>query len=97
MHDFSACLALADGTIFWGYSVAAHGHSVGELVFNTASTGYQEIVSDPSYARQMVVLTTAHVGNTGLNPDDMESSRVWLSGLITRDASPCYSNYRANG
>ena len=97
MNGFSACLALADGRIFWGYSVAAEGHSVGELVFNTAATGYQEIVSDPSYARQMVVLTTAHVGNTGVNSDDMESSRVWLSGLITRDASLCYSNYRANG
>ena len=90
-----ALLVLADGSVFEGESVGARGHCVGELVFNTAMTGYQEMMTDPSYARQIVTLTTAHVGNTGCNPDDMESSRVWAAGLVMRDCASTYSNYRA--
>lgn len=91
----SAHLVLADGTIYPGVSIGAKGHCVGEVVFNTAMTGYQEILTDPSYAHQIVTLTTAHVGNTGCNFDDAESSRVWASGLIIRHYSDTYSNYRA--
>lgn len=95
MSNKPAILVLADGTVFEGISVGANGHCVGELVFNTAMTGYQEMLTDPSYARQIVTLTTAHVGNTGCNPDDMESSRVWASGLVIRDCARLHSNYRA--
>jgi carbamoyl-phosphate synthase small subunit len=91
-----ARLVLADGCVFEGESIGASGHCVGELVFNTAMTGYQEILTDPSYARQIITLTTAHVGNTGCNPDDMESSRVWASGLVVRDCPPQSSHYHAN-
>ena len=90
-----AILALADGVVYHGYSVGAEGDCVGELVFNTAMSGYQEMLTDPSYARQIITLTTAHVGNTGCNPDDMESSRAWASGLVLRNCPPVYSNYRA--
>ena len=95
MIDKPAILVLADGTVFEGESVGASGYCVGELVFNTAMTGYQEMLSDPSYARQIVTLTTAHVGNTGCNPDDMESSRIWASGLVMRDCVHTPSNYRS--
>lgn len=90
-----AILVLADGTIYEGISVGAVGDAVGELVFNTSMTGYQEIVTDPSYARQMVALTAPHIGNTGCNADDMESSRAWASGLIMRNCTLHPSNYRA--
>jgi carbamoyl-phosphate synthase small subunit len=90
-----AILVLADGTVFEGVSVGASGVSVGELVFNTSMTGYQEMLTDPSYARQIITLTTAHVGNTGCNLEDMESSRVWATGLVMRDCASVYSNYRA--
>lgn len=90
-----AILVLADGSLFEGESVGASGSCVGELVFNTAMTGYQEMLTDPSYARQIVTLTTAHVGNTGCNLDDMESSRVWAAGLVMRDCVRTPSNYRS--
>ena len=77
-----AILALEDGTVFRGISIGADGQSVGEVVFNTALTGYQEILTDPSYARQMVTLTYPHIGNTGVNDEDEESSKIWAAGLI---------------
>jgi carbamoyl-phosphate synthase small subunit len=95
MSKIPAILALADGTVYEGYSVGAAGDAVGELVFNTSMTGYQEMLTDPSYARQIITLTTAHVGNTGCNEEDMESSQVWAAGLVMRDCSIIHSNYRA--
>ncbi len=89
-----ALLALADGTVFVGESVGALGSAQGELVFNTALTGYQEILTDPSYASQIVTLTYPHIGNTGINQEDMESDRVYAAGLVVRDAPNRYSNYR---
>ena len=89
-----AILALADGSIFRGVAIGADGHSVGEVVFNTAMTGYQEILTDPSYARQIVTLTYPHVGNTGTTPLDAESDRVWAAGLIIRDLPLVASNWR---
>lgn len=94
MMNKPALLVLADGSIYEGISVGADGERVGELVFNTAMTGYQEILTDPSYARQIVTLTTAHVGNTGCNAEDMESTRVWASALVVRHCSSVYSNFR---
>jgi carbamoyl-phosphate synthase small subunit len=90
-----AVLALADGTIFRGTSVGADGQTIGEVVFNTAMTGYQEILSDPSYCRQIVTLTYPHIGNTGTNSEDMESSQVHASGLIIRDSSMVNSSWRS--
>ena len=90
-----AVLALADGTIFRGTSVGADGQTIGEVVFNTAMTGYQEILSDPSYCRQIVTLTYPHIGNTGTNSEDAESSQVHASGLIIRDSSMISSNWRS--
>jgi carbamoyl-phosphate synthase small subunit len=90
----SALLALADGTIFQGESVGASGTSVGEVVFNTAITGYQEILTDPSYARQIVTLTHPHIGNTGCNAADAESKRVFAAGLIVRDVPRRASSWR---
>ncbi len=95
MSNKPAILVLADGTVFEGVSIGADGTSVGELVFNTAMTGYQEMLTDPSYAKQIITLTTAHVGNTGCNSADMESSKVWAAGLVVRNCSPVSSNYRA--
>ena len=89
-----AVLALADGTIFRGISVGADGRTIGEVVFNTAMTGYQEILTDPSYCRQIVTLTYPHIGNTGTNSEDMESSQVHASGLIIRDSSMANSSWR---
>ena len=80
-----AILALEDGTIFRGLALGAEGTSVGEVVFNTAMTGYQEILTDPSYARQIVTLTYPHIGNTGTTPEDEESSAIWAAGLVIRD------------
>ncbi|WFF37975.1 glutamine-hydrolyzing carbamoyl-phosphate synthase small subunit [Moraxella nasibovis] len=100
MTTKKAILALADGTIFRGVSIGASGSSVGEVVFNTAMTGYQEILTDPSYAGQMVTLTYPHIGNTGCNDEDMESGRihkVWATGLIIRDLPLLHSNFRASG
>jgi len=91
-----ALLALEDGSLFRGTAVGAEGSSVGEVVFNTAMTGYQEILTDPSYARQMVTLTYPHIGNTGTNAEDNESSRVWAAGLIIRDLPLMVSNYRSS-
>ena len=89
-----AILALADGSIFRGVAIGADGHSVGEVVFNTAMTGYQEILTDPSYARQIVTLTYPHIGSTGTTPLDAESDRVWAAGLIIRDLPLVASNWR---
>jgi carbamoyl-phosphate synthase small subunit len=93
----AAVLALADGTVFSGRSIGAPGCAVGEVVFNTAITGYQEILTDPSYCRQLVTLTYPHIGNTGVNDDDRESTRVYAEGLIVRDVPRRYSNWRASG
>ena len=90
-----AILALQDGTIFHGQSVGADGKTIGEVVFNTAMTGYQEILTDPSYCRQLVTLTYPHIGNTGTNSDDMESSKTHASGLIIRDRSSVVSSWRS--
>ncbi|HTQ35858.1 MAG TPA: glutamine-hydrolyzing carbamoyl-phosphate synthase small subunit [Steroidobacteraceae bacterium] len=92
----SAVLALADGTVFHGISIGAKGNTTGEVVFNTAMTGYQEILSDPSYFRQIVTLTYPHVGNTGTTPEDQESSQVAPAGLVIRDLPLLESNWRSN-
>ena len=89
-----AILALADGSIFRGESIGADGLTIGEVVFNTAMTGYQEILTDPSYAKQIVSLTYPHVGNTGTNPGDAESWEVWAAGLVIRDLPLLASNWR---
>ena len=91
----SAVLALQDGTIFHGSSVGAAGQTIGEVVFNTAITGYQEILTDPSYCRQIVTLTYPHIGNTGTNSEDMESARIHASGLVIRDSSIIDSSWRS--
>ncbi|HEU4852464.1 MAG TPA: glutamine-hydrolyzing carbamoyl-phosphate synthase small subunit [Telluria sp.] len=90
-----AILALADGTIFRGISIGAAGHTTGEVVFNTAMTGYQEILTDPSYSRQIVTLTYPHIGNVGINPEDTEASKVHAAGLIIRDLPLMASNFRS--
>ena len=90
-----ALLALEDGSVFRGVSIGREGESVGEVVFNTAMTGYQEILSDPSYARQIVTLTYPHIGSTGCTDEDMESDRVWASGLVIRDLPLRVSNFRS--
>ena len=90
-----AILALADGTIFRGISIGAEGETVGEVVFNTAITGYQEILTDPSYARQIVTLTYPHIGNTGVNAVDEESEKIQAAGLVIRDLPRLASNWRA--
>ena len=84
----SALLALEDGTVFHGESIGATGQSVGEVVFNTSMTGYQEILTDPSYCRQIVTLTYPHIGNVGVNSEDEESSQIYASGLVIRELSP---------
>ena len=91
----SAILALADGSIFRGEAIGADGQTVGEVVFNTAMTGYQEILTDPSYAQQIVTLTYPHIGNTGTTPEDAESNRVWAAGLVIRDLPLIASNWRS--
>jgi len=90
-----AVLALADGTIFRGVAIGADGLSVGEVVFNTALTGYQEILTDPSYARQIVTLTYPHIGNVGVNQEDQESDSIWAAGLVIRDLPLLASNFRS--
>jgi carbamoyl-phosphate synthase small subunit len=91
----SALLALEDGSLFYGESIGVPGRAVGEVVFNTAMTGYQEILTDPSYCRQLVTLTYPHIGNTGVNPQDMESARIYADGLIVRDVPAHASNFRS--
>ncbi len=91
----SAILALADGSLFYGKSVGVDGLSAGEVVFNTSMTGYQEILTDPSYCRQIVTLTYPHIGNTGTNPEDEESPKVYASGLVVRDVPQRLSNWRS--
>jgi len=90
-----AILALADGTIFRGVSIGAPGHTVAEVVFNTAMTGYQEILTDPSYNGQIVTLTYPHIGNTGVNVEDVEANRVYAAGLVVRDCPARVSNFRS--
>lgn len=90
-----ALLALADGTVFRGKGIGAEGSSVGEVVFNTAMTGYQEILTDPSYTRQIVTLTYPHIGNTGINREDVESGRIYAAGLVIRNLPPLASNFRS--
>ena len=89
-----ALLALADGTVFHGKGIGAVGSTVGEVVFNTSMSGYQEILTDPSYCRQIVTLTYPHIGNTGINPEDIESPRVQAAGLVIRDLPILPSNFR---
>src|SRR3970040_356368 len=90
-----AALVPADGTVFHGRSIGASGAVVGEVVFNTAMTGYQEILTDPSYCRQIVTLTYPHIGNTGVNAEDQESSRGHAAGLVVRDLPTTHSSWRA--
>jgi carbamoyl-phosphate synthase small subunit len=90
-----AILALADGSFFRGEAIGADGQTVGDVVFNTAMTGYQEILTDPSYAQQIVTLTYPHIGNTGTTPEDAESNRVWSAGLVIRDLPLVASNWRS--
>jgi carbamoyl-phosphate synthase small subunit len=89
-----AILVLKDGTVFRGTSIGAEGLTAGEVVFNTAMTGYQEILTDPSYARQIVTLTYPHIGNTGANPEDVEADRIYAAGLVIRDLPVSVSNWR---
>ena len=90
-----AVLALEDGTVFHGRSIGARGNTTGEVVFNTAMTGYQEILTDPSYCRQIVTLTYPHIGNTGTNPEDLEAGAIYAAGLVIRDLPALHSSWRA--
>jgi carbamoyl-phosphate synthase small subunit len=90
-----AILALADGSVFQGFSIGAAGNTTGEVVFNTAMTGYQEILTDPSYSRQIVTLTYPHIGNTGINREDIEASQIHAAGLIIKDLPRLVSNFRS--
>ena len=94
MSRVPAILVLKDGTLFRGISIGAEGLAVGEVVFNTAMTGYQEILTDPSYCRQLVTLTYPHIGNTGANPEDVESNRIYAAGLVIRDLPLLSSSWR---
>ena len=91
-----AILVLADGTKFRGFSIGASGHTVGEVVFNTSMTGYQEIISDPSYAEQIISFTYPHIGNVGINEEDFESNQIYSKGIIIRDLPFQHSNFRSN-
>jgi len=93
-HTIPAVLALADGSIFRGVSFGAAGNTIGEVVFNTSMTGYQEILTDPSYSRQIVTLTYPHIGNTGINPEDVESTKIHAAGLVIKDLPLLTSNFR---
>jgi carbamoyl-phosphate synthase small subunit len=95
MNQTQAVLVLADGSVFRGRSIGAAGAAVGEVVFNTAMTGYQEILTDPSYCRQIVTLTYPHIGNTGTNDEDEEAARVYAEGLVVRDVPRLHSSWRA--
>ena len=94
-QNLPAILVLADGTVFRGMSIGASGHAVAEVVFNTSMTGYQEILTDPSYTKQIVTLTYPHIGNYGVNAEDVESGKVYASGLIIRDLPLIHSNFRS--
>ncbi|HQT31528.1 MAG TPA: glutamine-hydrolyzing carbamoyl-phosphate synthase small subunit [Thiobacillus sp.] len=91
-----AILVLADGSVFRGLSVGVDGMAIGEVVFNTAMTGYQEILTDPSYSRQIVTLTYPHIGNSGINTEDVEADRIHAAGLVVRDVPRLHSNFRAS-
>ena len=91
-----AVLALADGTVFQGISIGAPGHTVGEVVFNTALTGYQEILTDPSYCRQIVTLTYPHIGSYGISAEDVEAKKVFAAGLVIKDLPLLASNFRSS-
>ena len=91
-----ALLALEDGSLFYGVSFGIYGETTGEVVFNTAMTGYQEILTDPSYFKQIVTLTHPHIGNVGTNPEDEESDGVYVSGLVIRDLPIIVSNWRSS-
>ncbi|MBE0493717.1 MAG: glutamine-hydrolyzing carbamoyl-phosphate synthase small subunit [Thiomicrospira sp.] len=93
--NYTALLALEDGTLFWGVSIGAEGECVGEVVFNTSLTGYQEILTDPSYFKQIVTLTYPHIGNVGVNSEDAESSGIMAQGLVVKDCPRLMSNFRA--
>lgn len=93
----NAFLVLDDGRIFEGYAWAKHGETFGEAVFTTGMTGYQETLTDPSYYKQIVVMTAPHIGNTGVNSEDYESERIWVSGFVVRNPSPAPSNWRSSG
>ncbi len=97
MSSQPAILVLEDGRVFRGRSFGAPGETFGELVFSTGMSGYQELLTDPSYHRQVVLTTAPHVGNTGWNDEDGESSRIWVAGLVVRDVSPRPSNWRSKG
>src|SRR5579862_9528477 len=90
-------LVLEDGTCFWGESVGAEGFFVGEVIFNTSMSGYQEILSDPSYTGQIISFTYPHIGNVGVNDDDMESLRLWPGGVVMKDLSKTPSSWRSTG
>lgn len=94
-HSNSAILALADGTVCYGYAIGHEGTHIGELVFNTSMTGYQEMLTDPSYSEQIITLTAPHIGNTGCNDEDLESNKIWAKGLVIREYSPYPSSWRA--
>ena len=96
MHKLPATLVLADGTKFRGFSIGSTGSSTGEVVFNTSMTGYQEILTDPSYSEQLITFTYPHIGNTGINLEDNESDQVHAKGIIIRDLSLIHSNFRSN-
>src|SRR6266516_4442255 len=91
----SALLALEDGSLFYGESIGVSGQAIGEVVFNTAMTGYEEILTDPSYARQIVTLTYPHIGNVGTNAEDMEAGGVFATGLVIRDLPRVHNNFRS--
>jgi len=91
----SAFLILYDGRTFEGEAWAARGETFGEAVFSTGMTGYQETLTDPSYHKQVVIMTAPHIGNTGMNSTDEESSKIWVSGFVVRDPSPIASNWRS--
>ncbi|HEX2566693.1 MAG TPA: glutamine-hydrolyzing carbamoyl-phosphate synthase small subunit [Burkholderiales bacterium] len=93
----TAALVLADGTVFRGRSIGASGTAVGEVVFNTAMTGYQEILTDPSYCKQIVTLTYPHIGNTGVNAEDQEAGKIYAAGLVVRDVPRLLSSWRSQG
>src|SRR4051795_11168398 len=95
--DCNAALVLADGTVFWGRGLGATGQAVGEIVFNTSITGYQEILTDPSYAGQIVVMTYPEIGNCGVNREDVEARRVFLEAFVVRELSRTVSNWRSAG
>src|ERR1700723_3893711 len=95
MTQPQALLVLEDGTTLHGTAFGAEGETFGEIVFNTGMTGYQETLTDPSYCRQIVAMTAPHIGNTGVNDEDAESRRIWVSGYVIRELSPVTSNWRA--